>query len=1106
MDDLTPQENELQMVKRMQESTALSDQQSPALSMIMDGYKPDPATDDWHLSDLLDIPMQVAGGFRDAAESVKNLAIDFATIPLTSGLPPADMTPGVDVKKVLKGAAKEAAALPDVPEASTTAGSIARPIAQFLAPFSVLGKTAASAKTKAAVGEGYEALARGVTADYIGFDEHTTRLSELAKEYGIETDLTDWLADRSNDSAFEARAKNALEGAGLGFAVDSVVRGAKYIKQARKVKLEASSVAAAAEPQKEAIRGMARQAVELTTDGRRTKFNFDAKYRPDKEEVLLATQKKAADAVGLTLADLKSGKVPELLASQKTRDILNAVTEVEVAAHKQFKDLTNSYAQRLAMGDKAAATEWTNDVFGEMMTIAGKSKDAFSENARALGYRGHQVEVQNINKLIQAMQGAERGRVKQIITAISELDTPQQVGGFLDGLINNADQLNKPSFSKRLHSLYLNNLLSSPTTLAVDTVGSILFTPYTALEKVPAGMIGRFRWWGNVEDRVHAVEASIALRNYVRSTMDGLKILKSSAAKGSLPDLSKVRLENATKFGLEATEPIIDPKALKLDPNSIAGRSVSALDSMLRFPSTYMRTKDDVVKAMVYRSSVEEHAVRQALNEGLSGAALNERIAKLMQSPITNVADNMESLKGDALAEFARAAGEMDLETANLALHIQRSAIQAAREVTFTKPASPLAAGAKSVVESIPGGKFIVPFIKTVDNISREGLKRTPLVLVNPNWHRTVLAGGPQADLALSRFALGSGLFTAGYFMGLDNIITGEGPKDSAEREKLLQLGWRPRSVLVGDTYVEYGRLAPLSIPFMVSANIAQMVNEYGDELPEEAAKDLSDYAVLAVQSVAQTMLSQSFATGMMDVLQALDSNSETRLKDTIENAVASLAVPNAANFIGQQLDPARKELEGVWQRIDDKWLGSDAPIKRDAFGDPITMDEKIGLFLPMSKSDTTKTPQWKVDLFMAGALPTRPQRSISVKVGDITIATNIKLTRHEHAELLEIMQTIPGNGQTLSDAFERLVGLPVFKALPDSSRTPGSAISKRDMVNMVYNSYKDLAVAELVKRHPEFMARAKSKASKEVFSPNLTKTQTVVGKHLQEILKGQKE
>lgn len=146
-------------------------------------------------------------------------------------------------------------------ESETMLGSAAEGITQFLTGFipgigivSKAGKVAGLAgkvgkvtkgleqagrtKSALAVARGSEAIkyaTAGAIADFTVFDAHEQRLSNLIEQFpGLQNPVTDFLAADENDSEIEGRLKNAIEGMGLGFAIDGLLIGLKAMRKGAK--------------------------------------------------------------------------------------------------------------------------------------------------------------------------------------------------------------------------------------------------------------------------------------------------------------------------------------------------------------------------------------------------------------------------------------------------------------------------------------------------------------------------------------------------------------------------------------------------------------------------------------------------------------------------------------------------------------------------------------------------------------------------------------------------------------------------------------------------------------------------------------------------------
>jgi hypothetical protein len=117
--------------------------------------------------------------------------------------------------------------LPKVKQPTYFGGEFVRDVTGFVIPFSKLKMITPVSK----VGKGTEIVARGALAEQMAFSPYEQRLSNLVEQYpSLANPVTKYLKADPNDTESEARFKMALEGVGLGTAIESIVWATKLIK------------------------------------------------------------------------------------------------------------------------------------------------------------------------------------------------------------------------------------------------------------------------------------------------------------------------------------------------------------------------------------------------------------------------------------------------------------------------------------------------------------------------------------------------------------------------------------------------------------------------------------------------------------------------------------------------------------------------------------------------------------------------------------------------------------------------------------------------------------------------------------------------------------
>ena len=168
-----------------------------------------------------DIPLQILGGIRDAAQSVSDLSWDTSLTNLIM-----EYGFNVDTQNPLQ--------LGEVPEPETISGALTRGVSQFLIGFIPVSRTLKFIKPISKMGElGKGAIAGGVT-DFTVFAPHEERLSNLVQSFKeLQNPVTEYLQADPDDSAAEGRLKNVLEGLLIGGLAEPFAHSLRALKYSR---------------------------------------------------------------------------------------------------------------------------------------------------------------------------------------------------------------------------------------------------------------------------------------------------------------------------------------------------------------------------------------------------------------------------------------------------------------------------------------------------------------------------------------------------------------------------------------------------------------------------------------------------------------------------------------------------------------------------------------------------------------------------------------------------------------------------------------------------------------------------------------------------------
>lgn len=150
-----------------------------------------------------------------------------------------------------------------------------------------------------------KAITAGAAADFIAFDGHEGRLSDFLVEHDItNNEITQYLSSNEDDSEFEGRMKNVLEGGAIGGIASVFLKGLKTLKRGKK--LDGST--AAEELYNESIRDLEKEAIDaglLTESG----LKLSAKVKELLPEARLRVRSRTGET---PLDDLTPANVKEV--------------------------------------------------------------------------------------------------------------------------------------------------------------------------------------------------------------------------------------------------------------------------------------------------------------------------------------------------------------------------------------------------------------------------------------------------------------------------------------------------------------------------------------------------------------------------------------------------------------------------------------------------------------------------------------------------------------------------------------------------------------------------------------------------------------------------
>jgi len=671
---------------------------------------------------------------------------------------------------------------------SVTAGAAAS-IVQFLTAFVGVGKFIKAAPEAArGVKVGVEAIKGGV-ADFAVFEGTEDRISDLIQSVpALENPITEFLAGDDNDTALEGRFLNSLEGLGLGVLVEPVAQAIKGIRNAnvarieqKNLKLEQDEIARLADIEPEikqvqlgdveapAFEVKVRKIVddegevvgsekalninlakiETTDDVKQVIENVGKKFSGEinkarRNKQTLELTELLADDLGMSvekLLDRRRGQAfnaEELLASRK----------ILISSGEQLTELARSIA---VLGEDVGASELIQfrRALSQHKAIQAQVSGATAEAGRALSQfritaKSAREQENLINEALSSAGG--RGVVLDSVRALAMAENPAQFNAM-------AGQMANATTRQMVYEAWINGLLTNPATHSANIIGNTLTLSMQPVERKLASMIGRVAGDGEIPSG----EARAQLYGMVSSFNDGLSImaktLKSGVPADQIQKIENMQRQTITSENVEAAlrrGPIGSAKRkLTGEELELGGNYARAIDFygeyVARIPGRLLAASDDFFQLVGYRMELHAQAYRQANAEGLEGAAFNSRMNDIIADPPDN---------------------------------IHSAAVDAQHYNTFTDALGPEAQAVTKAISSIPGGRVIMPFMRTPFNILGYAMERQPLAPVTPiigkQIREDIMAGGAPRDLALAKMSAGSMVMAMGAELCLATLTSSD--------------------------------------------------------------------------------------------------------------------------------------------------------------------------------------------------------------------------------------------------------------------------------------------------------------------------------------------
>lgn len=207
-----------------------------------------------------------------------------------------------------------------------------------------------------------------------------------------------------------------------------------------------------------------------------------------------------------------------------------------------------------------------------------------------------------------------------------------------------------------------------------------------------------------------------------------------------------------------------------------------------------------------------------------------------------------------------------------------------------------------SNLRRVPGGRWIVPFLQTPTNILKQGVEYSPLGF-------STVPGSKEPIVQLSKALIGTSVFSAAYGVADAGLTTWDTPINKKEKDAFYAAGLQPYSVKIGDKWVSYSKLGPLSYPIAM-ASAMKWAKDNG------ADNDLMGTIGAGMGGTMQFFADQSYVRGIGDYIDALRGD-DYKIQRAFSNIPAQL-VPYRSflGWVTRMVDPVYRKVDGVTSAI----------------------------------------------------------------------------------------------------------------------------------------------------------------------------------------------
>ena len=408
------------------------------------------------------------------------------------------------------------------------------------------------------------------------------------------------------------------------------------------------------------------------------------------------------------------------------------------------------------------------------------------------------------------------------------------------------------------------------------------------------------------------------------------------------------------------------------------------------------------------------------------------------------------------------------------------------REATYTSDLEGSIGKIFNTVASMGGGAgrlIAIPFIRAPINIVSEGMMYFPFTQLFLAKQKNILkSGSPIAKAKLkARKQLGLAAIGALYYAAEEGLYTGSGPSDHKQRELMKLTGWQPHSIRVGEEWVSYAKLGPMSLLLGVVADINYIANM--DTNGTNVDEGLTSYAAQVGFAVTNNVLNKAYFSSVTQLMDALQN------PDAGEKFVHSWILSHTPNILSQMnSDPNVREATDLMEKLNRRLpiLSEKLGKQYDFLGREILKPKHdIPFYGYMFKNvsivkDPVADEVFSLSRGLDRAILDKPAYGLGITQTDYREVYDYGETESVYAKFNRTVGEMkdPYNGNSLHEALAELISSEDYQNAPHS--TAGDITPpKVQMIKSIVNAYRNMAKQNLHTNSRAFRQKERERNSR---------------------------